>query len=182
MTQDVVSFMLRFVREASEEQQARWRGVVQHVQSDAEQQFSQFAEALAFMQQHINETTAAAFKEAGVEPGKNPFVETARLWGDFLPQYNKMLFERWTEAMAQTVSMPQQMMNKMLAAWGMPTADDQVNAADKVAALSAQIAALNQKVARLQAQLAEQEQKSAADEGLSSRKGRTIHNESEDKT
>ena len=44
MDQDMVSFVLRFVREVSEEQQARWRGVVKHVQSNTEASFSNFAE------------------------------------------------------------------------------------------------------------------------------------------
>ena len=55
MDQDLVSFVLRFVREAGEEQQARWRGVVKHVQSNTEASFSQFSEALAFMQGYVND-------------------------------------------------------------------------------------------------------------------------------
>jgi hypothetical protein len=63
MDQDLVSFVVRFVREASEEQQARWRGVVKHVQSNTEASFSQFSEALAFMQGYVNEIAQSSLEE-----------------------------------------------------------------------------------------------------------------------
>ena len=74
MDQDLVSFVLRFVREAGEEQQARWRGVVKHVQSNTETSFSQFSEALAFMQGYVNDIA------------RNSIEETARMGEAFTGQ------------------------------------------------------------------------------------------------
>jgi hypothetical protein len=57
MTLEMTSFVLRFVREVSEEQEARWRGLIQHVQSGAERNFATFAEAVQFMQGRVLEKT-----------------------------------------------------------------------------------------------------------------------------
>ena len=112
MDQDLVSFVVRFVREAGEEQQARWRGVVKHVQSNTEASFSQFAEALAFMQQYVNDIARSNIEEtarmgeafAGQGAlGANPFAETARLWGETMPRYTQMMVDSMNEAMADHV-------------------------------------------------------------------------------
>ena len=102
MDQDMVSFVVRFVREAGEEQQARWRGIIKHVQSNTEASFSQFSEALAFMQGYVNEIAQASFEEAKRMSESfadtntfeaNPFMETTRLWGDLVPRYTQMMKE-----------------------------------------------------------------------------------------
>ncbi|MCD4687537.1 MAG: hypothetical protein K8S97_16530, partial [Anaerolineae bacterium] len=61
MNQEVVSFILRFVREGSEDQPARWRGVIKHVQSDHSADFARFQDALQFMQEHVDEAIQQAF-------------------------------------------------------------------------------------------------------------------------
>ena len=103
MDQDLVSFVIRFVREASENQQARWRGVIKHVQSNSEASFTQFSEALAFMQGFTNDVVQESFAESKRirdEVGAvNPFLETTRLWGDFMPAYTKSMMEAMGEAM-----------------------------------------------------------------------------------
>ena len=93
MSQDVVSFVLRFVRDAGQESGARWRGKVQHVQGSAERQFSQFSEALSFMQEHMNSAAEAAAQDSAELAKNNPWIETAKLWGEFVPQYNKLVLE-----------------------------------------------------------------------------------------
>lgn len=173
MDQDLVSFVLRFVREAGEEQQARWRGVVKHVQSNTEASFSQFAEALAFMQGYVNDIVRASYEETsrmGQDFDKaneyaanafaaNPFAETNRLWGD----YTKMMYSMG-DAMgfgAGITKPMEDMMDATLSAWGMPTRAGQSDqsqkqeASEAVAAMTAQIAALNEKIAALENQLAE---------------------------
>ncbi len=97
MSQDLVSFVLRFVRESGEDQQARWRGLVKHVQSNTESNFSQFAEALAFMQSHVNEATQAGFDRASRAAGEmnkaDPLSETIKLWGSFMPPFARAIME-----------------------------------------------------------------------------------------
>ena len=175
MDQDLVSFVLRFVREAGEEQQARWRGVIRHVQSNTEASFSQFSEALAFMQGYVNDVAQTSFEqtrrmgESYGDPnslGANPFAETTRLWGEFMPRYTQMMMDSMNEAMASGAEMAkpmEEMMDSTLSAWGMPTwtgpseQTEQSGKEDAAAmeAMTAQMAALNEKIAALESQLAE---------------------------
>lgn len=175
MDQDLVSFVLRFVREAGEEQQARWRGVVKHVQSNTETSFSQFSEALAFMQRYVNDIARNSIEEtarmgeafAGQGAlGATPFAETARLWGEYMPRYTQMMVDSMNEAMASGADMTkpvEELMASTMSAWGMPgraTKDDQDNTAAALKAMAAQMASLNDKIASLETQLADLNKKS----------------------
>ena len=104
MDQDLVSFVIRFVREAGDDQQARWRGVIKHEQSNGEANFTQFSEALAFMQGFVNDVVQNSVSESkrfteayGLV---NPFLETTRLWGELMPAYTKTMMEMMGEMMA----------------------------------------------------------------------------------
>jgi hypothetical protein len=167
MEQDLVSFVLRFVREAGEEQQARWRGVVKHVQSNTEASFSQFSEALTFMQHYVNDIARSSIEEtarmgeafAGQEA--NPFAETARLWGEYMPRYTQMMVDSMNEAMATGAGMArpvEEIMASTMSAWGMasqPARTDKDNTAVALEAMAAQLAAMNDKIVSLEAQLAD---------------------------
>jgi hypothetical protein len=168
MDQDLVSFVLRFVREAGEEQQARWRGVVKHVQSNSEASFSQFSEALAFMQRYVNDIAQSSFEEtarmgeAFVDPsaiGANPFAETTRLWGEYMPRYTQMMMDSMNEAMAKGADMAkpvEEMMESTMSAWSMPARTAQDSQQDTAAALeniATQLSILNEKIASLEAQI-----------------------------
>ena len=173
MDQDMVSFVLRFVREAGEEQQARWRGVVKHVQSNTETSFSQFSEAFSFMQSYVNDIArmGQSFGDANQfatnQFATNPFAETTRLWGDFMPRYTQMMMDSMNEAMASGASLAkpmEEMMDSTLSAWGMPTRterteqskqSDKENTAGAMEAMAAQLAALNEKIGALENQITE---------------------------
>ena len=170
MDQDLVSFVLRFVREAGEEQQARWRGVVKHVQSNSEASFSQFSEALAFMQGYVNDIAQSSFEETARMGeafadsnayGANPFAETTRLWGDYMPRYTQMMMDSMNEAMATGTDMAkpvEEMMESTMSAWGVSTRGEpavQENTAAALEIVAAQLAALNDKIASLENQLAD---------------------------
>ena len=184
MEQEMVSFVLRFVREAGEEQQARWRGIVKHVQSNTEASFSQFSEALAFMQRYVNEVAQASIEEsrrmsegfaeaneyAANAFDANPFApqalaETTRLWGD----YTKMMMDSMGQSMASGgMTKPmEEMMSATLSAWGMstPTGSGQERTAGATEAMATQINALNEKIAALEKQIAELTQESDESDG-----------------
>ena len=140
MSQDVVSFVLRFVRDAGQDSQARWRGKVQHVQGSAERQFSQFSEALTFMQEHMNSAAEAAAQDGAKLAQNNPWLETAKLWGEFVPQYNKLVLEN---------------MNEMSSLWqtndkGSTENPEPATLDDKLETLSGQLAALTDAVEQVQ--------------------------------
>ncbi len=53
--QNIVSFVIRFVQEQPDEQASRprYRGAIRHVQSDQEVSFTNWSDAVAFMQRYM---------------------------------------------------------------------------------------------------------------------------------
>ncbi len=89
MTQDMTSFIIRFVREISEDQQARWRGTINHVQSDAKVSFTQFAEAVQFMQSQMGkEITQELFDPELI-------AKTTEAWGQVAFRSQELLLQAW---------------------------------------------------------------------------------------
>ncbi|MBI4787349.1 MAG: hypothetical protein HY782_09925 [Chloroflexi bacterium] len=64
MTLDTTSFVLRFTREIAEDEQARWRGTINHVQSDTKLNFTQFTKALQFMREQLGKEVPQEFFNA----------------------------------------------------------------------------------------------------------------------
>ena len=165
MDQDLVSFVIRFVRETSDSEQARWRGIIKHVQSNNETAFTEFVDALTFMQDFVNVVVQSSFSESQQikDEGSNlvnPFLETTRLWGDFMPAYAKTMRETMGEMMdtmsAQGRARPmQQAMDNTLTAWGLPTRAEQERTAAALEAMSHQLAEMNAKLVDLENQIAE---------------------------
>ena len=151
MSQDVVSFVLRFVREAGEEQQARWRGVVKHVQSNSESQFTQFAEALEFMQQQVGSVVDDA---ADAESATDPIGETAKLWGTWMPRYTETVVDQMASSRSVMARAMAQTMDATLSFWGLPTQASQRRAAEQVRELNEKLALMTAKVVDLEAKLA----------------------------
>ncbi len=145
MSQEVVSFVLRFVRDASAEREARWRGTVKHVQGAAERQFTQFSDALAFMQSQLNEVAQAAAQSGALVKEHNPWLETAKLWGDFAPQYNRLMLE----AVAKSAEASTEWTRSF---WGGPR---EKRLEQKLSALSEQLERLGSTLAALQNDLAD---------------------------
>lgn len=147
MSQDVVSFVLRFVREAGSEQQARWRGTIKHVQGSTERQFTSFTDALRFMQDHTNNVVMDALKDSAELSLQNPLLETAKLWGEFIPRYNQLLIDKLSEAVQKSSSQFEELtvsLNPWLAI------SDRTG---RVEELEARVAELNATIERLQQEL-----------------------------
>ncbi len=165
MDQDLVSFVIRFVRETSDSEQARWRGLIKHVQSNNETAFTEFVDALAFMQEFVNVVVQSSFLESQQYGDKrtkvvNPFLETTRLWGDFMPAYARKMSETMGEMIdtmtEQGSTKPmQQAMDNTLTAWGLPTRADQQRTAAALEAMNRQLAAMNAKLVDLENQISE---------------------------
>lgn len=190
MSHDVVSFMLRFVRDAGQGSQARWRGLIRHVQGDSEKQFTQFREALEFMQAHVNSVIRAAFDQAESETGAargapggeqehnqpgpsrpdgagastakdtdamNPFLEAMRLWGEMLPQYNKIMMDNMTETMRGVPAQMQQAMEAMVGAFSPQAKDAEAHLATRMGELEDRVKGLTDEVETLRQRVAELE-------------------------
>lgn len=145
MSQDVTSFVLRFVREAGAQQEARWRGTVKHVQGASERQFTRVSEALEFIQQQL----AAASEQA-----PNPWLETARLWGEVLPQLQQAWLERLGAAAEQGASLPTEWHHGLNALWSAPAPPPELAArlaeiGERLEQLARETAALREEVRAL---------------------------------
>jgi hypothetical protein len=157
MTQEMTSFVLRFVREVSEDQEARWRGLIQHVQSGTERNFATFADAVQFMQGHVLENTIQALDEGAQVAEKNPFTGMAKMWGEFGPQMAEMWSQTIERVMDQSAVFRSQVdraVSATLKAWGMPSgaSQDEINAGlarlgEKIERLSARVEAFEQQAA-----------------------------------
>ncbi|MBN1965869.1 MAG: hypothetical protein JW910_14550 [Anaerolineae bacterium] len=156
MNQDVVSFVLRFVREESDGQPARWRGVIKHVQSDHSADFALFSDALKFMQSHVDDAIRQAF--SGDEPlsPERLFAETARLWGEMAPRYTDIMLQSMEAFLDQGRRMGETLAESM-ANWGMTAQQaSQTQQGQMIAIierLTAQVEALTAKVDDLEARL-----------------------------
>jgi len=156
MAQEVVSFVLRFIREESDGQPARWRGVIKHVQSDRTADFARFDDALAFMQDHVNEAIRQAF--AGDEPlsPERIFAETARLWGEMAPRYTDIMLQSM-EVMLEQGRRVGETFAESMASWSQTaqhsSQEQQVQLLALIERLATQVDALTAKVDDLEARL-----------------------------
>jgi hypothetical protein len=160
MTQEVTSFVLRFVREVSEEQGARWRGLVQHVQSGTEQSFATFTDAVQFMQGLVVESTVQALEREERMTEKNPFAditsEMTKMWGDLGPRMAEMWTQAAEQMMSQSASFRSQVDRAVAASlktWGPSTDADQDEVLTALTRLNEQFEALMVRVEALEAKV-----------------------------
>ena len=156
MAQEMTSFVLRFVREVGEEHEARWRGLVQHVQSGAERNFAEFADAVKFMQGRVLETTAHTEDQDGVAEG-NPLVEMAALWGELAPQMSAVWSEAFEQVIGQSAALRSQVdhaVANVFKAWGFTSGDDRDAVLEGLRKFGEQIDILTARVEALESELA----------------------------
>jgi hypothetical protein len=157
MNQDVVSFVLRFIREESGGQTARWRGVIKHVQSDHSADFTHFSDALQFMQAHVDEAIRQAFVDQEPLTPDSLLAETARLWGEMAPRYTDFMLQSMEAMLDQGRRMSETFAESMAASWGPSTPPTQPTPQDRmldiIERLAAQVDALAARVERLEARL-----------------------------
>lgn len=156
MNQDVVSFVLRFVREESDGQPARWRGVIKHVQSDHSAGFSRFNDALHFMQTHVDEAIRHSFSDGDAASTEQLIAETARLWGEMAPRYTDIMLQSMEVILDQGRRVSETFAEN-LATWGQSAQktqqDQQTQLLTIIERLTTQVETLTTKVDQLEARL-----------------------------
>lgn len=100
---DYASFVLRLTQERYRDEagqpRLRWRGHIRHVQGEEEARFTDFADAVAFIQAQLAELTMEA-ASAAREPEREQLLEDGfQLWGRVAEQYADL----WGEAMRRTM-------------------------------------------------------------------------------
>jgi polyhydroxyalkanoate synthesis regulator phasin len=154
MNQDVVSFVLRFIREdGGSTQPARWRGVIKHVQSDHSADFTHFSDALQFMQAHVDEAIRQAFVDQEPLTPENILAETTRLWGEVAPRYTDFMLQSMEAMLDQGRRFAEN-----ITTWGQtpePPEEQrqQIRMLELMERLAAQVEALTARVEQIEARL-----------------------------
>ena len=81
--EQTASFLVRFqqrIFEENGESEVQWRGKISHVQDGEEQRFSDFNDALSFMQQKLGELTEEATKHESSEEQESIIHKSLSMW------------------------------------------------------------------------------------------------------
>jgi hypothetical protein len=81
--EQTASFLVRFqqrIFEENGESEVQWRGKISHVQDGEEQRFSDFNDALSFMQQKLAELTEEATKHESSEEQESIIHKSLSMW------------------------------------------------------------------------------------------------------
>jgi mevalonate kinase len=154
---NIASFVLRFTHELWQDTQGephvQWRGHIRHVQGDEEDHFTDFAEAVAFMQHYLFQLTLKVLAGGQNMSQEKVLQESFKLWERFASGYTEMM----SQAMGQTLKQSQtfkehmdQAAQRALKAWQFPTQPDQRELVEALNSLQAQIQALTIKVEKLE--------------------------------
>lgn len=81
--EQTASFMVRFqqrIFEENGESKLQWRGKISHIQDGDEKRFSDFNDALAFMQKKLEELTEEATKHQSTEEQESMIQKSFSMW------------------------------------------------------------------------------------------------------
>jgi hypothetical protein len=148
MTQDMSSFVVRFVREVSDDEQTHWRGLINHVQSNARRNFTRFAEAVQFMQEQTGKEVVGEFK---FDPEK--LVESARDWEQVTASLSDSMLRLWLQALTSPTRF-QQAFAHTLSPWQLPDHDVQLAMVQRLQELDLRLQTMARQVAGLDERLA----------------------------
>lgn len=96
-TAQTTSFMMRFTQKIYDNDQGesavQWRGRVSHVQSGDHSSFSEFHEAVAFIQEKLAEQTILAIEDKTPEEKEGLLSKSFDLWKRMTLDYPKLVIE-----------------------------------------------------------------------------------------
>jgi hypothetical protein len=94
---ETASFMLRFTQKIFEneqdEPQVQWRGNIRHVQGGDEKRFSEFDDAVNFIQEKLAEMTIQQMEDKSPEEQKGILSKSFDLWKKMTLNAPKMVME-----------------------------------------------------------------------------------------
>lgn len=95
--EETASFVLRFTQKIYEgeegEPQVQWRGNIRHVQGGAEQRFSEFEDAITFIQEKLADLTLSATVDKTPEEQKGILAKSFDLWQQITVETPKIVYE-----------------------------------------------------------------------------------------
>lgn len=110
------SFMVRFnqkIFKEDGESKVQWRGKISHVQDGDEKRFSDFNDALAFMQNKLSQLTNAAIKDHPSEDQENILQKSLSMWKTMREAAPKMLKETIKDPKKQISNIQEQLQDQI---------------------------------------------------------------------
>jgi hypothetical protein len=160
MQNNIASFVLRFTqelwRDTQGEPHVQWRGHIRHVQGDEEDRFTDFAEAVAFMQRYLTQLTIKALTGGQPMNQEQVIQESLKVWEQFASGYTDMMFEAMQHTIKQSEAFREQLdqaAERALKIWQAPAGSDQEKLVETIKSLQEQVQSLTSKVESLERSL-----------------------------
>lgn len=162
---ETASFMLRFTQKIfnseNGEPQVQWRGNIRHVQGGEEKRFSDFDEALGFIQSKLADLTIGAMEDKPLEEQKGILSKSFDLWKKMAFDGPKFMMETIKDPKKQVEQLQDQLQDQIeqvkggfsqkleLNSWLAASKNDYQQIMQTLGQLSRDIADLNEKVDQL---------------------------------
>ena len=170
-TNNIASFVLRFTQELWEdmygEPHVRWRGHIRHVQGDEEDRFTDFAEAITFMQRYLTQLTLETLSGGKNMSQEKVFRESFNLWEQLASSYADMMTKAIEQNVRQSEAFKEQVdeiRDQMLRAWQLPGQSSQSELLEVIEKLQTQVKNLSSRVESLEGALRQAETSAKVEE------------------
>ena len=111
--EETASFVLRFTQKIYKndqgEPQIQWRGHIRHVQGDDEKRFSEFDDAVRFVQEKLSDLTIQAVEDKSPEEQKGILAKSFDLWKKMAAETPKLVLESIKDPKKQVAHLQEQM-------------------------------------------------------------------------
>ncbi|MEL6675152.1 MAG: hypothetical protein AAFR61_23285 [Bacteroidota bacterium] len=161
--------MLRFTQKVFNnekgEPEVQWRGNIRHVQGGEEKRFSEFEEALGFIQSKLADLTISAMEDKPLEEQKGILSKSFDLWKKMATDAPRMVMETIKDPKKQVSQLQDQLQDQLqeqieqvkggfsqkldLSSWLTSSKADYQQIVQLLGQLSKDVEALNQKVEQL---------------------------------
>ena len=157
---NIISFVLRFTQDSWQDTQGephiRWRGYINHVQSDDEVRFTDVSQALAFIQGYLTRLTVDTFSRSQVMNQEKFFWEGFKLWERLALNYISIMFQAMEHGLKQSERLTAQIegiSQQFFKPWRLPEQPNQKQLLEVLAELQEQIQALTERIEALEEEL-----------------------------
>jgi murein L,D-transpeptidase YafK len=156
-THNVASFVLRFTQEMWQdphgEPHVRWRGHIRHVQGNEEERFTDFAEAVTFIQRYLTELTEDSLAGDENVSQEKVFNESFKFWEQFAASYSNMMLQAMEQTARQSETIKEQMdeaTKQAFTVWQLPGQFNQKEIMEALNNIQAQMQALSNRLEKLE--------------------------------
>ena len=157
----VVRFTQKIFKDEEGDQNVQWRGKITHVQGDNHKNFTEFADAIKFIQEKLSLLTQASTEDRTEEERDGILRKSLDIWKKLSKNYPKFVLDTIKDPKAQVGHIQEQIQEGLnqvtgeisekieLDAWRSASKNDYKQIIQVIQQLSDQIATLNEKVDRL---------------------------------